>query len=208
MNNLAYGTQQQEKIAPQIEEKLRKELGAPAPLQYQVVVSGAAATSAKTVLGDIAGGLVGHHSDSLYTISFDPPQPRPFHLDVKIDRQGVGCHAGLLLYTAQTNKPLKGEVTLDPGKLFSGPKFAGDPDACARLNAKGDLAKRVMKFARTEAELGGMTIRQDRVVRIIPQDGVALVMIGTLGRPTSMGMDVSLDAKEFLDIFKMIEQVL
>src|SRR5436309_12672150 len=100
MNNLAYGNQQPEKVGAQVEEKLRKETGAAGPVPYKVEASGAAATSAATVLGDVTKGLFGGRPDLLFTLVFDLGTPRPAQLRASVDRQGVGCHVDVLLYSA------------------------------------------------------------------------------------------------------------
>ena len=208
MNNLAYGTQQQDKVVSQVEEKLRKEVGATSPIACQVQSGGAASTSVGTVLGDVARGLFGGRPDALFTIVFDISTPRLAQLQASVDRQGVGCHVGTLLYSAKLSKPVKGEVTLEGPKMFGASKFAGDAETAAKLNAKGDLLKRLGKLARNEAEIGGLTLKLERMVKVAPQDGGALVVLSTLPRPTSMGMDATLDAKEFIDLVEMIEKAL
>jgi hypothetical protein len=208
MNNLAYGNQQSEKVGAQVEEKLRKETGATAPVPYQVESGDAAATSAATVLSDVTKGLFGGRPDRLFTLVFDMSTPRAAQLRASADRQGVGCHVSVLLYSAKLSKPVKGEASLDEPKLFGGSKFSGDADTANKLNAKGDLLKRLGKLVRTEAEIGGLTIHGDRLVRVAPSDGGSLVLISTLPRATSMGMDATLDAKEFFDVLGMIEAAL
>lgn len=195
MNNLAYNSQQPEKVGAQVEEKLRKE-------------TGAAATSAATVLDDVAKGVFGGRPDLLFTLVFDLSTPRPAQLRASVDRQGVGCHVGVLLYSAQLSKPVKGEAVLEAPKMFGGSKFGGDAETAGKLNAKGDLLKRLGKLVRTEAEIGGLTIKAERLVKVAPTGGGSLVLISTLPRPTSMGMDATLDAKEFFDVLAMMEAAL
>ncbi len=207
MNNLAYISQQPDKVAPQVEEKLRKETGASAPILYKVEDQGGT-TSVSSVLSDVARGLFGGRSELLFTLVFEMTEPRRAELRAAVARQGVGCHVGTLLYSIQLAKPVKSEVTLEPPKSFGMAKFTGDAEALAKLNAKGDLLKRIAKFARTESELGGLKIKIERWVKLLPQDNGALLVISTLGRPTSMGLDASLDAKEFFDIAAQIESLL
>jgi len=208
MNNLAYGNQQADKVGAQVEEKLRKEIGATAPVPYQVEAGNAAATSTATVLGDVTKGLFGGRPDRLFTLVFDLSSPRPAQLRASVDRQGVGCHVSQLLYSAQLSKKVAGEVSLDPPKMFGGSKFSGDAPTAGKLNAKGDLLKRLGKLVRDEAEIGGLTIHGERLLRVAPSDGGSLVLLSTLPRPTSMGMDASLDAKEFFDVLGMLEAAL
>ncbi len=206
MNNLAYGGQQPDKVGPQVEEKLRKELGATAPLTYQVESGEAGSTSISSVLSDMGHALVGGKSERLFTLVFDlPPSiaPRAGQLRANVNRQGVGCHVGLLLYSTKLNRPVKGEATLGPKG-----KFDGDAEAAAKLNAKGDVLKRLGKFARTESEIGGLKLKIERLVKVMPQADGALLVISTLGRTTGMGFDATLDAKEFFDLAALVEAAL
>ena len=206
MNNLAYNSQQPDKVGPQVEEKLRKELGASAPLMYQVESGEAGSTSVSSVLSDMGRALVGGKSERLFTLVFDLPAstaPRAAQLRANVNRQGIGSHVGLLLYSTRLNKPVKGEVTLEAKG-----KFGGEAETAARLNAKGDLLKRLGKFARTEAEIGGLKLKIERLVKIMPREDGTLLVVSTLGRTTGMGFDATLDAKEFFDIAGMAEAAL
>ena len=208
MNNLAYSTQQPEKVASQVEEKLRKELAASAPVAYQIEKAEGAGPTAGTVLGDMARGLLGGHASVLFTLVFDVATPRPAQLRAMVERQGVGCHVGPLLYSAPLPKPIKGEVALEAPKMFGSSKFTGEAETSAKLNARADLMKRLGKLARTEGEIGGLTLKMDRLVKLVPQDTGSLLVVGTLPRATSMGMDAALDAKEFLDVAALVEGAL
>ncbi len=211
MNNLAYSNQQPDRVGSQVEEKLRKELGATTPLMYQVESGDAGGTSVSSVLSDMGHALIGEKSERLFTLVFDLPAaitPRAAQLRANVNRQGVGSHVGLLLYSTKLNKPVKGEVTLEAPKGFGGSKFSGNAETAAKLNAKGELLKRLGKFARTESEIGGLKLKIERLVKIMPQEDGALLVISTLGRPTNLGLDASLDAKEFFDIAGMAEAAL
>ena len=208
MNNLAYGNQQPEKVGPQVEEKLRKELGAAAPLPYKVKMAGAGSTTAGTVLADVARGLLGGQANTLFTLVFDLTAPRAAQLRAVVERQGVGCHVGPLLFSTALSKPVKGEVTLEGPKMLGASKFTGEAEASAKLNAKGDLLKRLGKLARTESEIGGLTLKMERLVKLAPQEKGAVLVVGTLPRSTSMGMDAALDAKEFMDLAAIVEGTL
>jgi len=208
MNNLAYSTQQPEKVASQVEEKLRKELAASAPVTYQIEKAEGGGPNAGTVLVDMARGLLGGHASVLFTLVFDVATPRPAQLRAVVERQGVGCHVGPLLYSAPLAKTIKGEVALEAPKMFGGSKFTGEAETSAKLNAKADVLKRLGKLARTEGEIGGQTLKMDRLVKLVPQDTGTLLVVGTLPRSTSMGMDAALDAKEFLDVAALVEDAL
>lgn len=209
MNTLAYSSQKIEAIGPKIEEKIREETGANAPLAYEVEDGGAGKATVGSFLGDIAGALIGGEANQLYHLHFNLQQPRPAQLQVSVNRQGVGSHVGLLLYSAPLSKPVGGEVNLEAPKTFGNSKFTGDPNASEKLNAQSDLIKRANKFARTESSVGGLKLTIKRCCKIVPQDGGgSLLVISTLPRPTKMGFSATVDAKEFFDIAQMVEAAL
>jgi len=208
MNNLLYANQQAEKIGPQIEEKVRKETGSTSPVAYMIESGEAGSTTVGSVLGDIARGLFGGKTNTLFTLVFDIATPRAAQLRATVIRQGVGAYVGSLLYSTTLSKTVKSEVSLEPPKTFGSPKFIGDADAITKLNAKGDIAKRVGKFARTKTEMGSITVEMARLFKIVPQDSGSLLIVNTLPRMTAMGMDAAIDAKEFFEIAAMIEAAL
>ena len=208
MNNLLYGNQQPEKVSAQVEEKLRKELGDTVPVPFQIESGEAGKTTVGSVLGDMGRALIGGHANLLFALIFDIAAPRPAQLRVSVIRQGVGCYVGSLLYSTKLSKSVKSEVTLEPPKTFGSSKFIGDTEAAAKLNAKGDIAKRVGKFARTQSDMGSITVKMDRLFKIVPQDSGSLLVINTLPRMTSMGMDAAMDSKEFMGIAGLIEAAL
>jgi hypothetical protein len=187
---------------------VREEVGASAPLAYQVEMGEAAALSVGSFLRDVGSAIVGGKDQALFRLHFDLAQPRPAQLQVAVNRQGVGSHVGLLLYSAQLAKPVGSEVTLEEPKFFGKSKFTGDGAACGKLNANGELIKRANNFARTESQSGGLTLKIKRCCRLIPNEQGALLVIGTLPRPVKMGLGAAIDAKDFFDIADMIEATL
>src|SRR4051812_49343966 len=118
MNNLAYNSQDPATVAPKIEEKIREEIGSPAPLPYTIEAGDAATASVGSVLKDIGKALAGGSSDALFHMSISFPGQRPATLQVAVDRQGVGSHVGLCMYSAGITKPVSGEASLDDPKFF------------------------------------------------------------------------------------------
>lgn len=205
MNNLAYGTQQPVKVASQVEEKVRKETGETGPVPYRIESGAANATTAGTVMGDVVRGLFGGNPDLLFTLVFDLPGPQRAQLRADVSRQGIGCHVGKLLYSAYLARPIAGELELEAPRMFGAAKFVGQADAARRFNANGELLNRLAKLSRTEAQIGGLTLKAERVVKLAPSSGDTLVLVGTLPRSTSIGMDAALDAGEFLQLAAMME---
>ena len=208
MNNLAYTSQDAAYVGPKVEEKVREEVGAGAPLPYRVETGEASTVSVGSFVGDVARGLVGGKDEALFRLHFDLPHVRPSHLTVSVNRQGVGSHVGLLLYTAKLSKPVGGEVALEEPKFFGKSKFAGDAAACGKLNANGELVKRANNFARVESQSGGLTLKIKRCCKLVPEDGGSRLIVATLPRPVKMGFGAAIDAKDFFDIADMIEAAL
>ena len=209
MNNLAYTSQDAAFIGPKVEEKVREEVGANAPVPYSVEEGEAATASVGSFIGDIAGALVGSKDKTLFRMRFDLPHARPAQLQVSVNRQGVGSHVGLLLYTAQLSKTVGGEVALEEPKFFGKSKFAGDGAAASRLNADGELIKRANNLARVESQSGGLNLKIKRCCMVVPRDGGgSTLVVATLPRPVKMGFGAAIDAKDFFDIADMVEAAL
>jgi hypothetical protein len=202
MNNLAYMGQDGQKVAPKVEELLRKELAAGGPIAYVVEGEGSG-ISAQSVLKDVGSSLFGGKVTPLLTIHFDITQPRSTQLDVYMMRQGLGCIAGSLAFATVVSKRLTGQVSFgDDGK------FMGDADAAGRLNARKDLLKKCDVFAMKEGGLAGSEIKIQRTLIITPHEGGAQIVAVTLPRTKSMGFSASFGSKEFLEIAAQIESTL
>src|ERR1700753_2867620 len=208
MNNLAYTSQDAATVGTKVEEKVREELGADAPLAYQVEEGEAGKLSVGSFLKDVGAALVGGKDETLFRLHFDLPNSRPTQLQINVNRQGVGSHVGLLLYSAQLSKPISGEAALEDPKFFGKSKFAGDAGVCGKLNANGELIKRANNLARVESQSGGLTIKIKRCCRVVLHEGGSMLVIGTLPRPVKMGLGAAIDARDFFDIADMIEAAL
>jgi hypothetical protein len=205
MNNLAYTSQDATYVGGKVEEKVREEVGAGAPLTYTVETGEAGTATVGSFLSDIGNALVGGADKTLFRLNFDLTQRRPARLQVSINRQGVGSHAGLLMYSTTLSKPIAGEVALEDPKFFGKSKFAGDATATAKLNGNGDLIKRANDFARVESQSGGLTLKIKRCCKVVPHEGGSMLVITTLPRPIKMGFGAAIDAKDFFDIADMVE---
>ena len=208
MNNLAYTSQDPAYIGEKVEEKVREEIGAGTPVNYQVQTGEAGSATIGSFLSDIGNALIGGKDETLFRLNFDLAQRRPANLQVSINRQGVGSHAGLLMYSTKLAKPVTGEIALEDPKFFGKSKFAGDATAAAKLNANGDLIKRCNDLARVESQSGGLTLKIKRCCKVVPHEGGSMLIIGTLPRPVKMGFGAAIDAKDFFDIADMVEAAL
>lgn len=208
MNNLAYTSQDPAYIGAKVEEKVREEVEANAPLPYGVEMGEAATATVGSFLGDIGSALVGGADKTLFHLHFDLAHPRPVHLQISVNRQGVGSHVGQLLYSTVLAKPIGGAVELEEPKFFGKSKFTGDAAASGKLNTNGDLIKRANNFARVESQSGGLTLKIKRFCQVVPHQGGSMLVIRTLPRPIKMGFGAAIDAKDFFDIANIIEAAL
>ena len=191
MGNLAFGSQKPEKIAPQLNQHLRKEIGATWPIPFGV-----------------EGAAGGERPEMMFTVTFDCAGVRPFKLHANVERQGVGARVGELCYSTTLRKNIGAAVELTEPKMFGLSQFAGDAAASGRLNANGKLRRRANRFSRQKTEIGGLTLTAPRFFKIVPQEGGALFVANTLGAPKWFGFRVSLGAKEFLALAAAIEAAL
>ena len=201
MNVLAYTTQDKAKVAAKLDEKLRDELGLAAPIPYTVEEGAGTGVSLGSMAAGLGRMLFGGTPDLMYTLVFEIPTPRPVTLRAQVNRQGVGCHVGALLYMTRLAKPFGGEVALDEKKAA----FVGEPGLVGALNANKDLVKRLDKLARTKANVGGLDLTVPRLCVISADPAGTRFLVGTLGRSHAMGFKISMDAKEFLDVAAMVE---
>lgn len=209
MNNLAYTSQQANVVAPRVEEIVRTDLAAPQPLGFQIKPGDAAPASVGSFFGDVVKGLVGGKSACLFSVAFEVASPRPMSLEVRMDRQGVGCHAGVLAFSAPLRRAVGAPIALAAPKLLGKSKFEGpDAAACGKLNGSSDLIKRANAFARTEGSSGGISLEIPRCFQIVPSASGARLVALTLPRMIKMGMGATTDAGEFLKLAELVEQSL
>jgi hypothetical protein len=200
MGNLAYSTQSPEKIGANVEEMLRKELAVSTPIPYQVEDANASKTTLGTVLGEGFGLLFGRQEVLLFSLNFQIQQPRPAQLQVHLNRHGIGCHGGSLLYRTPLNKAVDGEVSFDDRGRWN-----GDPATVQKLSTNRELSKRLTNFARMRSNVRGIDIQISRLAKILPQENGSLLVINTLPKMLAMGFSASLDAKEFFALAALIE---
>ena len=205
MNNLVYGNQQPDKLAAGVEEIVRKDLGAPAPLPYRLLDVASGSATVGSVLVDIGHVLGSGAVSPLLTVELDLPGTRPGTLQAQLIRQGVGAYCGSLVYVFRLAGPVTGEVGFEEHKSFGTPKFTGDPAVAAKLNGAKDLAKRLDKVLRSETEMGSIKVKVPRVFRLASAEGGSVLVVGTLPRLTSMGMSATTDAREIVEIAALVE---
>lgn len=65
MNNLAYTSQDANYVGGKVEEKVREEVGATAPITYQVETGEAGTATIGSFLSDIGSALIGGNDEAL-----------------------------------------------------------------------------------------------------------------------------------------------
>jgi hypothetical protein len=211
---MLFWTDKPESNGPKVEAKVRKELGAAAPIPYQVQVQGqyrpqSAGQFASELAGDAIFELFGVGGiRPLYTFDFRVDSPRPIMLQVPVVKAGNAIVLGSLLYSTPLSKPVGGEVVLEDEKIFGNAKFVGDEATIGKLNANKDLVKRVNKFARTEYQVGNEIIRAKRLVKITPHAPQSVLTINTQPRSTWFGLGSSFDVQPFLELVQVLESTL
>lgn len=195
-------SQKLEKVGPLIEKYVRGEVGATAPLPYEVEGAGDA-SKGSVFWRDIWGGS----AVVLFYLHFDLPGLRPAHLRITMIKRAIGCVTGLLFYTAQLSKTVTGEVELDEPRLWRTSKFIGDQNVCDKLNTNGKLLTLANKFPQRKMDLGSSTLRIPRILGVTPQDSGTLFFAGTLPKE-SLVKGFSFQIKQFFDLASMLEATL
>jgi len=208
MNNLAYSTQNPEEVASKVEEIIRKDLNETNPVSYKIEKEANADASMGTILKDSLTHIFGGKESLLFSIVFETQNPRPAKIIVHLNRQGVGCHAGSIIFTTNLKKSVKSEVAFEEPKFLGTSKFTGDAEAITKLNSNKDLLKLADKFAKVKANMGGVDLTINRFCKITPAESGSNLVINTLAKSTSMGFSATTEAKMFFDIANLMESVL
>ena len=90
--------------------------------------------------------------------------------------------------------------------MFGNSKFTGDSAACEKLNTNKDLVKARTNSRATECKNFHLTA--PRLFQIKPDGETAVLVAASLPRSYAMGLKVSLDVKEFMDLAQLIEAAL
>lgn len=204
MLNFVYNSQDPNKIVPVVEETLRKELRLPAQVPCQVILTGENGVSAKSLILDSLNVVT-----TIYFLQFTVPGPRPFQLQVRVDREGKGALLGSLTYSASLAKPVAGEVSLEPPKVFGASKFVGNDQTASRLNGNKALIKKANQLTQTESELGQYKFKIERYLKITPQGSYPLLTVHSLPRKAGMvGLNATLNSNDFVELVSLLEPIL
>ena len=204
---LLFNTHQPEKIAPKVEELLRKEVGAPVPLAYQLLDAGTGGVTAGSLLRDAGSSILDSKGTVLFFMQFALPQPRPFELRVTINRSGIGGYVGQLSYAVRLMKPVNGEISIEPPKWFGlgSSKFLGNAEAVARLNKNGKVIKYANDLAVNSGKAGTIDFSIDYCLKILPQTAGSLLILNTVPVQTKMGLGMTLNLKKVFDFAALLD---
>lgn len=206
MNNMIYSTQNPEVVASKIEEILRKDLDLQKTMPYSIEQTGVKKGAAASIAADAARMLFGGYGTSLFEVKFDLTIPRAASVSFNVQRHGLACFVGPIMFTTTLNKAVRSEVCLDDPKIFGTPRFKGQEDACARLNKNKDLLKMADKFSRIKSNVsGGGTIK--RHFAVIPAARGSDFVVITLPHLTGL-TSATTDGKNFFLLADMIEKAL
>lgn len=208
MSLFLFNSQKLEKIAPSVEEALRKELGAPASLPYQLLDTQSTGVSGQSMLSDIGAGLLDGKGTALFVLHFTLPQPRPFELRVTINRTGIGAYVGQLSYVVRLARPVDGEISIEPPKWFGASKLIGNAEALARLNKKGEVIKQANDLAVTGGKAGTVNFSIERALKILPQSTGSLLLLNTVAVETRMGLSMSFNTKKVFTFATLLDSVI
>jgi hypothetical protein len=206
MNNGGYSSTDPLTLGGKVEEVIRADLGRTDAVPFTVDDAEDKGVSAGGFLKDAATSIFGGKATLVTTVNFDLKDPRPVELQVSVRRHGLGARLGSALLSTRLSKPVSGEVSLEDPKFLFGSKFIGDPAASERLNANKDLVKRAGKFSRVDCK--NLELEAPRLFQIKADGGGAVLVVATCPRSYAVGLKVSYDVKEFIELAALIEAAL
>lgn len=199
-----------EKIAPKIEEWIRKELGVSSSLRYQIEKADARSTTFTDLLRAGLGGSM----DEIHRLVFDLPHDKPVSLRVSLWKFSYGSVIGTLLYSGELSKPISGEVRIEKPDSIMHDKFVGDSTVADKLNGDRELVKRANQFISQRLSLGGGTsLKAEGYFGIRPYESKSLLIARTMLKQNFLGGvfglgGLSFGVNEFFDIASTIDAAL
>jgi hypothetical protein len=174
-----YKTHDPDSGAAQLEALVRADVGSLEPVPYRIV-GAAGGTSQHTSLSDMALRAFGGSPASLYSVEFQLPGHRRAVLYASMMRNADWAYCGSLAYSIQISRRPASEISFEKRKaVVVGPRFAGD-EAAEKLNRVSGLAGRTDKVLETSMFVAMATLRQTPLLRIVPDEAGAWLLIRTL----------------------------
>lgn len=197
-------SQKLEKVAPMIEEHVRKEIGASEPLPYEIEWPGEEGEGS-AYWRSVTGGNVVY----LCHFHFDLPGTPSTHLRISIKKDPFsGCSAGPLSYGTRLSKKIGDIAALRGPKPFGLSMFfkdlfeSNDEALCEKLNANVELVALANKFSRTKMGVGSNGMQIERLFALYPAEAGSRLIAVTLPYGDE------LQIKEFFSLAAMIETTL
>lgn len=206
MAGLLYASTNPERIANGVEALLRKEIGSPAPLPYQIFTAQGQNATAKSVLADFGRSLASIKQNSviLFTIQFNLYLPRPFTVQISVTRYGLGAIVSKFAYTVPLNKRIPGAVQLSPTRFGGGKGYIGDPTVAAWLNNNGPVTVQSHRLAVSKSKIGRYTLTIQQRMEIVPSQSGSVLILHRLGVPGFLS-GVNIGARDLLNLVPQIE---
>jgi hypothetical protein len=203
-NNLTYRTHDPASFSPLVEEIVRKDVGASAPLRY-----GWKSTAAGgSFVGDIGRIIAGTGLETVAILDFDLPWQRPARLTAVASRTGAAVVVGVLHFEIELDRDPGGGIEFDERRGFVAVDGGASP-AASRLNASKDLTKRLKKLLRKETMFGTLTLRSPSRLVVEVADRHGTLHIDTLARTTGLlQTSATTDAGEVLEVASAVDRML
>jgi hypothetical protein len=235
MSAVTFMTHKPEKIVPEVEKMLRKDLSMERLPACQVLPVESGGVPAGSLLakvpretweqpmtfqmGSTVGGLVGglisaargsSNVEPLYYLYLSLVQPRYMELQAFISKAKLAATVHRLAYVVPLSKPVESQISLEPVKTqafgTSTSSFSGHAETAALLNRDGVLLQLANRLAVTSMVYDRVTLGIERCLMIYPQPTGSLLLLHTL--PRMMMLRWSLWAGEVLELVSAIEAAL
>lgn len=235
MPAVTFMTHKPEKIVPEVEKMLRKDLRVETLPACQVLPAESGGVPAGSLLAEVpketwelpvtfqmgstVGGLVGgmigmmrgsSNVEPLYYLYFKLARPRYIELQAFIAKAKLAATVHRLAYVVPLSKPVGGQVSLEPVKTqglgTSTSPFSGHAETAARLNRDNALLKLANQLAVARMDYDRQSLGIERCLVIYPQPTGSLLLLHTL--PRMMMVRWSLWAGEVLALVSAIETAL
>ncbi|HZR39384.1 MAG TPA: hypothetical protein VFB12_04665 [Ktedonobacteraceae bacterium] len=201
MSAVTYMTHKSEKIVPDVQKMLSKDLNIAALPPCQVLSPESLGVPyVETLLPTIQ---IVRGKPPLFFLYFSLTSPRSFELQAFMTHAKLATTVHRLIYAVPLVKPVHGPVTLGEQKMFTTSVFEGDSETAARLNSHSDLLKRANKLAVTSVSYGNVTLTISRYLTIQPQPTGSLLLLHTL--PRLLMLRWTLAAGDVMELASLIE---
>ena len=200
---VTFMTRKPEKMVPEVEKMLRKDLRVETLPACQVLPTESGGVPARSLLAEVpretwelpvtvrVGGLISMTRGSsnvelLYYLYFKLAQPRRMELQAFIAKFKLAATVHRLAYVVPLSKPVGGQVSLDPVKMqglgTSTSPFSGHAQTAARLNRDNALLKLANQLAVASMNYDRQSLGIERCLVIYPQPTGSLLLLHTLPR--------------------------